>query len=270
MKTGKLKTTKAYSMIEVKVNDTHPHAYKPHLHSELSIGIIQKGTTTLTINDIDYTFVEGDAVVIMPYVIHNCQPVDTNNWAFTMIYLSDSNKDALVELLSPDFKIGIKKLGKEEFERIVSLSHTLKTEKDDFSKEVEIIDCLNTIIESIDLSVLVELDKVIESIRGYIDENFLNELSLDLLEEQFSINKFKLIRRFKKLYNSTPSAYQRQLKVNYAKQLMKECMGKEKPHKDETDLVNVALKAGFYDQAHLTKEFKKATGLTPKQYENQM
>jgi AraC-like DNA-binding protein len=260
MKTEKLTTTKPYSMIEVKVNDAHQHAYKAHLHSELSIGIIQKGTTLLTINDIDYIFTEGDAVVIMPYVIHNCQPVDMKNWAFTMIYLDDSYKDALTEALSPDVKIGIKKLGTGEFKHITRLTRVLKTEDDGFCEEVEIIDCLNTIIESIDQYVLGELDVATEGIRKYIDKNFLSELSLDALEQRFNINKFKLIRRFKKLYNSTPSAYQLQLKVNHAKQLLKK----------ETDLVEVALKTGFYDQAHFTKEFKKAVGLTPKQYKSQI
>ena len=72
----------------------------------------------------------------------------------------------------------------------------------------------------------------------------------------FHIDKFKLIRSFKKLYNITPSAYQLQLKVDYSKQLMK----------TEPDLISVALASGFYDQAHFTREFKKTTGMTPRYY----
>ncbi len=54
----------------------------------------------------------------MPYVIHNCQPVDINNWAFTMIYLDNSYKDLLMESIHPDMKIGISKLGRSEFDMI--------------------------------------------------------------------------------------------------------------------------------------------------------
>lgn len=256
MVNGKFKTASFYDMIEVKLNDSHPHAYKPHLHSELSIGIIEKGKTVLTINDVDYELSEGEAVIIMPYVVHNCQPIDIRNWAFTMIYLDDSYRDALISSISEDLKIGIAKLGKKEFDLIRSLADTLKSKYDEFIKEVEIIDCINKIIESIDVKISNEIDKVIEGIRLYIKDNFLMALSLDDLSQVFDMNKFRLIRRFKKLYNSTPSAYQLQLKVDYAKQLMKY----------EDNLVKVSLKAGFYDQAHFTREFKKATGMTPRQY----
>lgn len=250
------KTSKYYDMIEVKLNDSHPHAYKPHLHSELSIGIIEKGKTILTIDDTDYELSEGDAVIIMPYVIHNCQPVDINNWAFTMIYLDDSYRDALVNSISKEFKIGITKLGKKEFDLIKNLAQTLKGEHEEFIKEVELIDCINIIIESIDVRIAKEVNLTLNKVKEYLEECFLETLSLDELSNKFKINKFRLIRQFKKIFNSTPSAYQLQLKVDYAKGLMK----------NEDDLVKISLEARFYDQAHFTREFKKSTGLTPNQY----
>jgi len=251
-----IKTAKCYEVIEVKVSDSHSHAYKPHLHSELSIGIIERGKTILTIDSKDHLFSEGDAVIIMPYIVHNCQPVDIDNWAFTMIYLDDSYKRAFTRSLGSDLKIGIAKLGSHEFSVIKNLSKTLLSDDGEFCDEVEIIDCLNSIINSIKIKIEKEIDTNIESIRSYINENFLQEISLDVLESLFQIDKFKLIRSFKKLYNTTPSAYQLQLKVDCSKQLMK----------TEHDLASVALASGFYDQAHFTREFKKTTGMTPRYY----
>ena len=74
----------------------------------------------------------GDAVIIMPYVIHNCQPVDIDNWAFTMIYLADSYKEAFTKFLGEDLKIGIAKLGPYEFSLIKNLSKTLLSDNNEW------------------------------------------------------------------------------------------------------------------------------------------
>tara|TARA_Y100001933_G_scaffold247687_1_gene280793 strand:+ start:250 stop:1035 length:786 start_codon:yes stop_codon:yes gene_type:complete len=251
-----IRTAKCYEVIEVKVSDSHPHAYKPHLHSELSIGIIESGNTILTIDNTDYHFSKGDAVIIMPYVVHNCQPVDISTWAFTMIHLEDPYKEAFIKSLGADLKIGIAPLGPHEFSLIKTLSKTLRLDNNAFAEEVAIIDCLNAIIDSVVVKIEKEIDSNMECIRSYINDNFLEEISLDILEALFHIDKFRLIRCFKKLFNTTPSAYQLLLKVDHSKQLMK----------TEHDLSSVALASGFYDQAHFTREFKKTTGMTPKYY----
>ena len=36
--------------------------------------------------------------------------------------------------------------------------------------------------------------------------------------------------------------------------------------KSSNDIADIALRSGFYDQAHFTKEFKKAYGITPLNY----
>ncbi len=249
-------TARFYDVLEVKTGDVHTHAYKPHLHSELSIGVIERGETVLTIDGQDYHFKEGEAIIIMPYVVHNCQPVDINNWAFTMIYLDNAYKDGLMKTLSPNMQIGISKLSKNEYALIKNLSQALQSENDPFSEEVQIIDCLNMIVESIELKLEKEISKNIASIHQYIGEHFLEDIRLEKLENLFNIDRFKLIRRFKASYNCTPSAYQLQLKVDYSKRLMKK----------QTTLSDIALDAGFYDQAHFTREFKKSTGMTPNYY----
>ena len=149
MKTTSINTTRYHELIEIKRSDHHPHAYKPHLHSQLAIGIIEHGDTILSIDKEEIHFSKGDAVIIMPYVIHNCQPLDINNWAFSMIYLDDYYKEELQKYIHPQLNIGISKLGENEFKRIQTLIELLSSASDPFVEEVEIIDCLNTIIDAI-------------------------------------------------------------------------------------------------------------------------
>jgi AraC-like DNA-binding protein len=251
-----LKTTAPCQLIEVKCNEAHPNAYKPHLHSELAIGIIQSGETVVAINGIDYHLVKGDAVVIMPRVIHNCQPIDIDNWAYTMLFLSGEYQAQLTAGMDATMQIGIAKLEKSAFAQIEALAKTLKSEEDLFLKEVELVDCINGIVDNLQRCVMRLEDAQMSAIRTYIEAHFLEALSLDSLAAAFCVNKFSLIKRFKKMFDITPAAYQLQLKVDYAKRLMRQ----------SGDLADVAFRAGFFDQAHLTREFKKASGLTPGQY----
>jgi AraC-like DNA-binding protein len=251
-----LKTASPYNLIEVKCNEAHPNAYKPHLHSELAVGIIQSGETVVAINGANYHLKVGDAIVIMPYVIHNCQPVDIDNWAYTMVFLRGEYQAQIMAQLEASMQIGIVKLDEAIFQQIESLAESLKTESDSFIREVVLVDCINEIVDCLQRRVIRAEDAQMMAIRDYLEIHFLESMSLDDMAAQFNINKFSLIKRFKQLFDITPAAYQLQLKVNYAKQLMRESQ----------DLADVACRSGFFDQAHLTREFKKSSGLTPGQY----
>gem|GEM_PF-250410 len=245
-----------YNMIEVKTCYDDLHSYKDHLHQELSIGCIEKGSTHLDVNGKDYLISEHEAVIIYPFVSHRCRPVDINNWEFTMIYIDGKFCREILESLGASHSIGIKRLGDEEFEKILRLSSFLKSDENRFSKETELVSTLIEVFDCCDIDIKLENDEKINSIKEYLEKNFLEEIELQDMEEMFGLNKFVLIRSFRKRFNTTPSAYQLQLKVNYARQLLK-C---------KDDLADIAVCAGFYDQPHFTREFKKAYGVTPMQY----
>lgn len=136
--------------------------------------------------------------LLCPTLFIIVSPVDIDNWAFTMIYLADSYKEAFTKFLGEDLKIGIAKLGPYEFSLIKNLSKTLLSDNNEFGKEVEIIDCLNSIIDSIEVKIEKKINTNIESIRNYINNNFLEELSLDTLQDMFHIGNSKLIQKFQK------------------------------------------------------------------------
>lgn len=248
--------SEAFSMIEVKTCTNGMHSYRDHLHEELSVGYIEKGETFLNVNGRDYCMKEHEAVIIYPFVSHKCQPVNIQNWGFTMIYIDSGFCGEILNGLDKKHSIGIKKLGHEEYVKIKKLAEFLKSKESSHNKEMELIGTLVEIFGACDLDIKLENDIKMDLIRDYIKGHFLEEIQLKDIEKEFGINKFVLIRSFKNKYNTTPNAYQLQLRINYGKHLLKSC----------GDIVDIALKAGFYDQAHFTKEFKKAYGVTPLQY----
>ncbi|GAA0182677.1 AraC family transcriptional regulator [Clostridium sediminicola] len=248
----------SFDMIEIKTCCDDLHAYKSHLHQELSIGYITKGSTFLTINEKEYYIEAGEAVIIYPLVSHKCQPVDINNWEFTMIYIDDEFCKGIFDNLVAKNSIGLKKLSNDEFEQIKHLADFIKSDASHLDKAVELINTLSELFIKCDIDMFIQFQssKKMNSIKKYIEDHFLNNLHLKDMEDEFNINKFSLIRNFKRKFNTTPNAYQLQLKVDYGKKLLK----------GSSDIVDIAIRASFYDQAHFTKEFKKAYGITPLQY----
>lgn len=235
--------------VEIKTCRDNIHASKAHMHKELSIGYITKGSTVLDINNTRYLFKEGDAMLIYPFTSHKCQPVNRDCWEYTMIYV---NK----KLFNAKEDIGIKRLRGENFEKLKRLSKFLISRASKEEKENEILNILEKFVEEKDIEISLKSSEIMNEIKSYIDYNFLETLTLEKIENAFHLDRFSLIKEFKKEFNTTPSAYQLQLKVNYSKSLL--CK--------DSNLADIAIKSGFYDQAHFTREFKKAYGVTPLKY----
>lgn len=91
----------------------------------------------------------------------------------------------------------------------------------------------------------------------YIENHLSEELSLDKLAKKVQLSKYQLIRGFRKEKNTTPWQFLITKRIDKGKILLKE--GRSPGQ--------VAVETGFYDQAHFSKSFQKATGLTPKEYQ---
>lgn len=82
------------------------------------------------------------------------------------------------------------------------------------------------------------------------------EMTLADMAAQTHIGAFHLVRKFKKRYGLTPRGFQNQNRLRKAR---REFMR-------GGSLTQAALRAGFYDQSHFIKYFKRLQGMTPGQY----
>lgn len=93
--------------------------------------------------------------------------------------------------------------------------------------------------------------------RDLLHARFAEPLSLAAIAEQVDAHPVRLARAFRKAHGSSVGEYVRTLRVEDARRRLATT---------DAPLSAIAVSAGFCDQAHLTRVFKRATGLTPLAY----
>jgi AraC family transcriptional regulator len=91
----------------------------------------------------------------------------------------------------------------------------------------------------------------------FIREHYAQEVTLAEMAKAAGISPFHLTRIFKKAIGMSPHQYLIEVRVHSANALL--AAGAEHP-----SLAEVAAAVGFSDQSHLTRQFKRILGTTPK------
>lgn len=97
----------------------------------------------------------------------------------------------------------------------------------------------------------------LERAKELLDANFSETVSLGAVAEVAGVHPVHVSREFRRYYGQCVGDYVRRLRVEFA---CRELIASEKP------LVEIAAAAGFADQGHFTRSFKRSTGLTPARY----
>ena len=99
--------------------------------------------------------------------------------------------------------------------------------------------------------------KPINDITALLKENVYSSLSIDDICEKTSYSKAYLFRIFKAQTGKTIMAYFIEIKINHAKQLLRE---------NELSVREISERLAFSTPDYFTKTFKRITGLTPLAY----
>jgi len=92
--------------------------------------------------------------------------------------------------------------------------------------------------------------------RDYLHDQFREPIGLADVALAVQVHPTQLAREFKRRFHCSVGEYVRRLRVDF---VCRHLPGK-------TPLADLALQAGFADQSHLTRVFKRITGRTPRQF----
>jgi AraC family transcriptional regulator len=122
-------------------------------------------------------------------------------------------------------------------------------------------------IESLLLTMFVDAERArreaiappswLERTRQRIHDEPEARLSLGELAEEAGVHPVHLARSFRRYFQVPVAAYVRRLRLEQAQKALAE---------SEAAIADIALSAGFYDQSHFGRAFKRATNMTPAEF----
>jgi AraC family transcriptional regulator len=97
----------------------------------------------------------------------------------------------------------------------------------------------------------------LKQIKDYLHAHFSESPDLPTLSAIADVHPGHLVREFRKFYRCTIGEYIRRLRIEQA------CREMSLP---DSSLAQIALSAGFSDQSHFSRIFKRQMGISPAEY----
>ncbi len=249
-----------------KVGDGRKVCYAPHSHTQWSMGAITGGQSTFQYRNDHFRVRAGDLVLMNPEWVHACNPIDNQPWAYLMLYvdtgwLTDLRYQAGL-LPEPHWRdIATPTVCDPVwYERYCRMADCLLDgQRDLLDKQTEVVEFLSDLMHELAHQPEVREPKApqaLEALATYLDDHAAEEVSLDTLCEFSGYSAGHLIRAFRQYFGLTPHAYLVNRRVQLGRRELK----------NGTPIAEAALNAGFADQPHFQRAFKRLMAATPNQY----
>ena len=133
----------------------------------------------------------------------------------------------------------------------------------DLTKISDLKNCVSLILKNL-ISYIANYKRsknidVVEKVKEYIENNYMNDVSLDHLALYVSMSSFYLSRLFSKAYGINIKEYVIKIRMEKAKTMLIE---------GNKSVKQIAFEVGYMDQNYFSKAFKKYTNISPKEYCN--
>ena len=264
--------------IEIKILDanesflTNENSSRIQFHPFIYFYFIVEGSGTFFIENDSIKINKNDLIIINSNIGHNIY-VDDDEYAVRVLgfglesigltsHLEEVQSEEELEIdnfFHTTWKDKETRVN-EIFARIVEEYHSedlyAKTLADALASYF-LINFLRYFREEIEVVHDIDINRQIDYIKTYIDNNYSLDLSLEGLSNMAYMNKFHLIGEFKQAYRVTPIEYLILKRIEVSKGLLISTN-----HSMET----IAEIVGFNSQSYFNQVFRKKVGITPSQF----
>jgi AraC-like DNA-binding protein len=251
------------------------HRYARHFHDAVTVAAVLNGAAAFDCGDRRYVAPAGSVFVIPPHAVHTGEPATgagNGHYDYQVLYLDPAYVTDLLADLGRRRERGGRDapalLGAAEVVRQRSASHAplraahraMTGPAGPLAREYRLLAAAVAVATEFG-----RLDgpgppgrehRAVRRAREYLEADPARPATLRELAAVSGLSMYRLARTFRAAVGLPPHGYQVQLRVLRAKALLRA----------GHPLADTAAACGFYDQAHLTEQFKRHVGVTPGVY----
>lgn len=239
---------------------------------------VKHGSFKLFYDDKEYLCQSGDVLFIRPGITHRLEctlsDVVQPHIHFDLIYdelsqeieicfrdyceLTEKEKGLIRKDLFPNYDSNSPFLQIPDFKKFTNLFFELIDLYEKSNNGFELL-CKARMLELLQVltenqkEVISEKPSVISEIKQFIDANYEQKISLEMLERQFHYSRFHIEKEFKKITGEPVMKYYNSLRLSAARQILKNC-----------SVTETAEKLGYSSVYAFSRAFKNEYGVSPR------
>ncbi len=225
-----------------------------HFHTTFTVGIVEKGKRMFIYRGQETVIEAGDIFIIHPFEPHVCSSIDGAPHTYKIISLVWKQSERVPYFDRLSYKA-------PEIAARLSKFHTLAEYKQAGSETESLLDLLLEKLSRLSINVETQgtinrQDELTEKARQFIEENCFNDISLGDIASHVNLSEYHFNRMFHQATGMSPYGYLLYRKIRRSADVLL----------SENNVTTATYSAGFYDQSHFIRLFKKHIGVTPGNY----
>ncbi len=237
------------------------HAYRPHSHPTWTVAAMERGAASFELDDTDQRADDGELFVLEPESVHTGVAAVPGGWAYKVLYLEPALIGAWAEEDAAPQAARCVVFRDEGLRAALRDAHrALAQEPPGLAVDVAVLAAVGALRPHLAPAPPVARTRpehaAVRRARAYLEERWAAPVTLSELAAHARLSRFELARTFRAQVGLPPHAFQLDLRIARARTRL---AAGDPP-------AAVAAACGFCDQAHLTRVFKRAVGVTPARY----
>jgi AraC-like DNA-binding protein len=233
------------------------HVYPMHTHDTWTLIILDSGGIKYDLDVHEHGSLGQTVTLLPPHVAHSGRSIRPEGFRKRVLYLDESSLSDTLIGHSVDHPVLMDELLRDRISRLheslVSPGQELEAE----SRLALIAERLAGHLKgTLDLLPHTRDPRLAWDLRDLIDERLPEDISLEEASRILHANAAYLVRVFSRHFGLGPHQYLTGRRVDLARRLLLTGMS----------TADVATAAGFYDQSHLTRHFKRFLATTPARF----